>query len=289
MENKVTINELPELVSVLGTESIPVDSYDTVQLKNKTFRVSIEAIKDFVESSLGLGMPVSAEEILSWNIKETIQGAQGKADAALVLAKEYTDEELVAVKAAVTTLEDLLVSGDVELDDLQEIVDFIKLNRSDLDSLTTAGIAGLDDALELKADVSALADKVDSSTLTAALELKADVTALADKVDSATLTTALADKADVKNIFEVVAEDKTITNADAGKILFVTADCTLTVSDYASLDDGFNCRIIVDAGADTVAVAFTGADSVRGDHTEILEDTTLIKTPNDGKFVFFGK
>ena len=33
---------------------------------------------------------------------------------------------------------------------------------------------------------------------------------------------------------------------------------------------------------------FTGSDTVRGDHTELSEYTTLIKTPNDGKFVFFG-
>lgn len=274
MDNKVTISELPELVQVLGAESIPVDAYDAVQLKNRTFQVSVEAIKNFIESNLGLGEAITASQILAWDTKETTQGAQDKADAALVLAKEYTDEELVAVKAAITDLEDLLISGDVALDDLQEIVDFIKLNRSDLDALTTASIAGLDDALELKADASALEDKVDSATLTAALEDKADVS-------------ALEQKADVNNNFVVVTADKTIDNADAGKTLFVTEDCVLTVSDYASLDDGFNCKIIVDTA--TVAVAFTGTDSVRGDHTEILEDTTLIKTPNDGVFVFFGK
>lgn len=378
MENKVTISELPELFYAEGAESIPVDSYDAAQEKNKTFRVSIDVIRDYIESKLNLGEAVTQDQILAWDNKETTLGAQGKADASLVSAKEYTDQELVAVKAAISELEGILASEDVDLDELQEIVDFIKLNRSDLDSLTIASIAGLDDALGLKADVTALEDKVDSATLTSALELKADVSALEDKadisaledmvdsatlsaaledkadvsalelkadvsaledkvetatltaalelkadvsaledkvdvsalelkadvsaledkVDSATLTSALADKADVSaladkadinNSFVVVTEDKTIVNADAGKTLFVTADCVLTVSDYASLDDGFNCKIIVDAGADTVAVEFDESDSVRGDHTEILEDTTLIKTPNEGVFVFFGK
>ena len=47
MENKVTISELPELVSVSGTESIPVDLFDLELGKNKTLRVSVDAIKEF--------------------------------------------------------------------------------------------------------------------------------------------------------------------------------------------------------------------------------------------------
>ena len=52
MENKVTISELPELDAVLGTESIPVDSYDEEEEKNRTLRVSVEALKNFIESGL---------------------------------------------------------------------------------------------------------------------------------------------------------------------------------------------------------------------------------------------
>lgn len=43
----------------------------------------------------------------------------------------------------ITTINTLLSSDDNTLDSLQEIVDFITLNRSDLDALTIAGIAGL--------------------------------------------------------------------------------------------------------------------------------------------------
>ena len=288
MENKVTISELPQLVSVLGTESIPVDSYDAVEEKNKTLRVSIEAIKAFVESGLDLGGAVTPEQILTWDAKETPLGAQDKADAGLVLAKEYTDEELVAVNLAISNLTDLLTSDDVVLDNLQEIVNFIKLNRSDLDTLSIASIAGLEDALDLKADAasvtSALADKADTLAMTSALADKADASALADKADAS----ALADKADIKNNFEIVNADKTIDNSDAGKTLFITEDCTLTVSEYDSLYDGFNCAIIVD-DIITAEVEFTGSDTVRGGYTEIGEDTTLIKSPKYGEFLFFGK
>ena len=135
MENKVTIGELPGLVDVLGTESIPVDSYDAVQEKNKTFRVSIDVIKEFIESKLNLGSVVTPGQILAWDAKETPLGAQDKADASLVLAKEYTDEEMVAVKTAISELEDLLSSGDESLNlkigDLSQLPTLAKNNLVD--------------------------------------------------------------------------------------------------------------------------------------------------------------
>ena len=47
-------------------------------------------------------------------------------------------------------VEALLVSNDLTLDELQEIVDFIKLNRADLDNLGISSISGLQTALDKK-------------------------------------------------------------------------------------------------------------------------------------------
>jgi hypothetical protein len=49
-------------------------------------------------------------------------------------------------------IETLLETNDTELDELQEIVNFIKQNREDLDALAISNIAGLEDALTGKVD-----------------------------------------------------------------------------------------------------------------------------------------
>ena len=54
---------------------------------------------------------------------------------------------------AVTNILNLLNSDDVTLDELQEVVDFIKANREDLQNLSIENVAGLADALTVKVDV----------------------------------------------------------------------------------------------------------------------------------------
>lgn len=58
------------------------------------------------------------------------------------------------LKDLVDTLNTAFSSDETTLDTLQEVVDFIELNRSDLDSLSIASIAGLTAALAGKADAS---------------------------------------------------------------------------------------------------------------------------------------
>ena len=107
-------------------------------------------------------------------------------------------------------VEALLVSNDLTLDELQEIVDFIKLNRADLDNLRISSIAGLQTALDAKTaelilhrnnvenphlvtadqlglgNVDNIADmnKPISTATQTALDLKADVTMLGLKSDT---------------------------------------------------------------------------------------------------------
>lgn len=75
------------------------------------------------------------------------------------LTSTATDKPLSAnqgrvLKGFVDTINDLLTSSDTTLDDLQEIVDYIKLNRETLETLGIGSIAGLQAALDGKQPVS---------------------------------------------------------------------------------------------------------------------------------------
>lgn len=86
-----------------------------------------------------------------------VAGTLGTADILNVLTSTSTDKALSAaqgkvLKTEVDNINTLLQSDTGTLDSLQEIVDFIQLNRTDLDSLTVASIAGLQGALNDKVD-----------------------------------------------------------------------------------------------------------------------------------------
>ena len=57
-----------------------------------------------------------------------------------------------ALKDMIDDINTLLASDDTTLDELQEVVDFIKANKSTLDNLSISNIAGLQDALDGKED-----------------------------------------------------------------------------------------------------------------------------------------
>ncbi len=67
------------------------------------------------------------------SVTDALSANQGK------MLKDYIDN-----------INTLLSSDDTTLDELQEIVDFIKLNKDDLDALGISNIAGLQNALDLK-------------------------------------------------------------------------------------------------------------------------------------------
>ena len=61
--------------------------------------------------------------------------------------KAGSANQLRVLKGFIDSINSLLLSDDATLDDLQEIVDFIKQNKDDLDALTINNIAGLPSAL----------------------------------------------------------------------------------------------------------------------------------------------
>ena len=73
------------------------------------------------------------------------------------LTSNNTDKPLSAnqglvLKGFIDNINTLLASDNVDLDTLQEIVDFIENNKDILDGLTISNIAGLQNALDLKVD-----------------------------------------------------------------------------------------------------------------------------------------
>jgi hypothetical protein len=70
------------------------------------------------------------------------------------------------LKVLIDDINTLLTSNDTTLDELQEVVDFIKANRDDLDNLTISNIAGLQTALDTKetpAGAQAKADQAETN------------------------------------------------------------------------------------------------------------------------------
>ncbi len=66
--------------------------------------------------------------------------------------KSLSAKQGFVLKGFIDAINTLLTSNDVSLDELQELVDFIKANRDTLNSLGIANIAGLQTALDSKAD-----------------------------------------------------------------------------------------------------------------------------------------
>jgi hypothetical protein len=104
-----------------------------------------------VDNTSDLNKPISSATQSALNLKVAI------ADIQDVLTSNNTDKPLSAnqgriLKGAIDNINTILASDDTTLDELQEIVDFIKQNRQDLDALGISNIAGLQTALDGKVD-----------------------------------------------------------------------------------------------------------------------------------------
>ena len=108
----------------------------------------------FVPTSIALTSgqksTVAASNIAAERIALLIGDIVTNTNATFTEAKSFVDAletEQGSQGTRISSLETLIASSDTALDTLQEIVDFVKLNRTDLDALTTASISGLDAAL----------------------------------------------------------------------------------------------------------------------------------------------
>ena len=104
-----------------------------------------------VDDTSDANKPVSTAQQTALNAKVAI------ADIANSLSVDIANVPLSAkmgkvLKDHVDTINALLQSDAASLDTLQEVVDYVKLNRSDLENLSVSGIAGLQTALNAKVD-----------------------------------------------------------------------------------------------------------------------------------------
>lgn len=86
----------------------------------------------------------------------------------------------------------------------------------------------------------------------------------------------------------VVETNYEITNDDFSKLLWIKADCILTVDSYSSLDEGFFCGIIL-SDEFNVQVKTSGVDRIRQEEKFVFKDGAIIKTPIQGQFALIGK
>jgi len=129
----------------LGKTAKAVDT-DKLDGKNGSYFVS----KDELPSLLPTSKPIAFITNLENRLNELVKKESGKA---LVDISSYS-----SLLQDVQHLKDLIYSDDTTLDEMQEIVNFIKQNKSTLDSLSIGNIAGLESALNEKALASDVAN-----------------------------------------------------------------------------------------------------------------------------------
>ena len=118
---------------------------------------SDDSITEFGDvTSAGSGQIITNVERTNYN--EIHTNALRHSDVIDTLLSTGADVPLSAnqgkiLKGYIDAINTLLQSSNVDLDELQEIVDFIVINKSTLDALSIPSIAGLSDALDAKVDV----------------------------------------------------------------------------------------------------------------------------------------
>lgn len=100
-------------------------------------------------------------------INELVQYANNNTD---VVGGKASAAQLSILEQTVNAINQLLTSDDTTLDQLQEIVNFIKQNKTDLDTLGISNIAGLVDALEGKAPTNHTHPNYDNNDLSLSVD-----------------------------------------------------------------------------------------------------------------------
>ena len=157
-----------------------------------------------------IGQLQTGQQALSGGLTEVQNTIEGFAFFGIEHDPQASSEERYASAKAVNSvwqfvqqLSSLLQSDNASLDTLQELVDYVEVNRSTLENLSIASIAGLQSALEGKMAVGATLNMQQIDGLLAALQSKRDTgTAIAqDEVTG--LVAALQSKRDKSELLQI--------------------------------------------------------------------------------------
>ncbi|MDS1315328.1 hypothetical protein, partial [Aliarcobacter butzleri] len=181
------------------------------------------------------------------------------------------------LKEFIDAINEILSSDDTTLDELQEIVSFIKQNKSTLDNLSVNNIAGLEIALNDKLSINGKAQSasIADSATTAATATKLE-TARTITISGAVTGTANFDGSENINITTTSADQNAI-----GSFILAAQDFTNSSSTYntvTAFDSSINYGDIVQGSSIRVSGAFfsTGGSSMSSDNPN---GSVLISAP----------
>lgn len=125
---------------------------DTVVASQKAVKTRIAALDATLTAALAsVGGSVAAETARAQTAESALAALVTAEEVRAIAAEEAEASTRVSedglLQTQINNITTLLESSDIDLDQLQEIVDFIKQNKEDLDTLTVNNIAGLEDAL----------------------------------------------------------------------------------------------------------------------------------------------
>ena len=128
-------------VSTLGNNLQNLNSFSANSLNDITSAGSGAIITDAERVSVA----TIGDRILYSDIQDNLQST--------LAAVPLSANQGRILKGGIDTINTLLASDNVNLDDLQEVVDFIEANKTTLDALSISNIAGLQTSLSSKVDV----------------------------------------------------------------------------------------------------------------------------------------
>lgn len=156
-------------------------------VENKNYLTTHQDISGKVDKQTGYGLSQENYSLTEKNKLSSIEsGAQVNAvpidnlttpDATVPLSASQGK----ALKGLIDGINTILQSDDTNLDELQEIVDFVKLNRDTLDSLSIESIAGLSTALNNKQPLATVLTNTSASFTTTLLTKLNGISAEASK------------------------------------------------------------------------------------------------------------
>lgn len=193
------------------------------------------------------------------------------------------------LKGFIDTINSLLASDDTTLDDLQEIVDFIKLNRAELDALSIPSIAGLQAALDGKLGKTATAAAATKLATARSIALTGDVTGSVsfDGTSNVSMTTTVANDSHTHSFANLTSKPTTVSGY--GITDAVTTSTAQTITGTKSFAGIIQVDELRRAGGTIQEFTQTYQPTSYLTPGEYLELLTITPTSNSQNFDVFGE